>query len=439
MYMSKSATGLLFGCGILVAVACGGSSKAVVKGKVNKESGIPGGKLGTNSKPKVPTRKISKNTTKLFKKAVAAWKAAEKNGWTDAECRSVAEKFVDVAEDNNKLVEAHFNAGLAYHKCNMLGDARKQYNRTLSVMRNHAGAISGLAEIAYQKGNVAEAKRGWERAKKLDGKLVGARNNLAFLMLQELRKTHSRDRWRALAKDIKFNLSSSLAVDNDNVRTYVLYGLFYLEGAERNRSRLDLAKLLLDEGQKRDPNYAPLHNARGLYHMKRKSLGLALKSFMKAVELDPKFDEARLNVGNMSLGFRKYKTAAGEFSEVLKRQPKNYEAIVGLGVAQRGMGQIAAAEKMYDRAIKLDPSRGEAYFNMGVLYKDFLASKETQVDKVMSLYNKSLRYFRQFLNKKGVTKAAKADTDESIEKIEKTLKSLRQVKKALEQAKKNNK
>jgi len=447
-FIPKSTTGLFLSFGVMLTLACGGAAKSTkgtggtggTGGGGGKNGDITGGgNLGNTPKPKVPTRTISKNAAKDFKKAVALWKAKEKLGWTNSNCRKVGDKFADVADDHGKLVEAHFNAALAFHKCGILGDARKHYNKTLRVMSNHPGAISGLAEIAFQKGNVNEARNKWKKALNLDGKLIGARNNLAYLALLELRKTKSRDRWKTLAKDIKFNLSSSLAVDNDNVRTYVLYGLFFLEGSKRNRSRLDLAKLLMDEGAKRNANYAPLHNARGLYHMRRGNLGLALKSFMKAVSMDPKFYEARMNVGNMSLGFRKYDTAETQFAAVLKSQPKNYDAVVGLGVAQRGMGKISNAESSYNRAMKLDSSRGEAYFNMAVLYKDFRASKATQVDKVMGLYKTSLKYFRQFRTKKGITKASKAETDESVEKIQKTLKSLEGVKKALEMQKKLNK
>lgn len=437
---TNAMSGLALGVGLVFAVACGSKSKppTVVGGGTGGggDDITGGGKLGGGAKPKVPERKVSKTSTKAFKAAVALWKQKAKEGWTEANCRAVGDKFANVADDNNKLVEAHFNAGLAYHKCGMDDEAAKHYNRALKVMPNHPGALSSLGEIAYRRGQVDQARNMWQRALKLDGKLIGARNNLAYLSLQQLRRTKNRDAWNKIAKELEFNLSSSLAVDNDNVRTYTLYGLYYLEGSERNRSRLDLAKLLFDEGSKRNESFAPLHNALGLYHLKRNSLGVALSSFMKAVSLDPNFTEARMNVGNMSLGFRKYDTAEQMFSEVLKRQPKNYTATIGLGVAQRGLGKISEAEESYKKAMKLDSGRGEAYFNMAVLFKDFRASKETQVDKVISLYNTSLKYFKEYLTKRNVTKAAREETDESVEKINKTLKSLYQVKKALEQSKK---
>ena len=37
------------------------------------------------------------------------------------------------------------------------------------------------------------------------------------------------------------------------MRAYTVYGLIYMEGRQKNRNRLDLAKLLLEEGEKKNP------------------------------------------------------------------------------------------------------------------------------------------------------------------------------------------
>ncbi|NJR43663.1 MAG: hypothetical protein HC767_14460 [Akkermansiaceae bacterium] len=76
-------------------------------------------------------------------------------------------------------------------------------------------------------------------------------------------------------------------VDSDNVAAYTVYGLIYMEGWQTNKNRLDLAKLLLDEGKKRNDKYAPLQNAYGLYHMRRAALNLALQAFTAASSSTP--------------------------------------------------------------------------------------------------------------------------------------------------------
>src|SRR5205807_1975908 len=95
-----------------------------------------------------------------------------------------------------------------------------------------------------------------------------------------------------------------------------------------------------------------------------------------AVEADPKFVEARMNVGLTTVNFRKYDTAKEQFSKVLELTGnKNYDAFIGLGLALRGSGDFPGAEEQYNKAMKLDSNRGEAYYNLGVLYKDFKANK----------------------------------------------------------------
>src|SRR5262249_55718703 len=158
-------------------------------------------------------------------------------------------------------------------------------------------------------------------------------------------------------------------VQNDNLKAYVLYGMLYMEGHDRNKNRLDLAKLLLDQGAKLNAKYAPLEHAYGLYYLYKNQLTEALQHFQNAVAIDDNFAEAHMNVGLITLGFRKYDVAKGEFQKVLglAGNEKNYDAEIGLGVAERGLGNLDDAEKDYKTAQGWDSKRGDAYFNLGVL------------------------------------------------------------------------
>src|SRR5205823_12206475 len=141
-----------------------------------------------------------------------------------------------------------------------------------------------------------------------NGKLIGARINMASLGLEQMRKiTNPKDAgWKKLDEEARFNLSNVLGVDSDSIDAYVVFGLIYLEGYQANKNRLDLAKLMLDEAKKRNEKYAPLQNAYGLWYLKKGRLNEALAGFAGAVEADPKFVEARINAGQLNLGFRKY-------------------------------------------------------------------------------------------------------------------------------------
>lgn len=406
-------------------VACGGAAKTSGLGKGGSVPPPPPVVTAPATPDGAPVakREISTDARKDYESALAAFAQSDKAGWNESSCRNAADRFSSVARSHPELVEAQFMVGLSYHRCNMLTEAEAAY-QTASRMKGDptkvAMALSNLGEIYYRAGKVDGAKQYFDSAIKANGKLIAARINVATIELEQMRALGDKDsKWKSLEEDARFNLSNVLGVDSDNVAAYTNYGLVYMEGWQKNKNRLDLAKLLLDEGKKRNEKYAPLQNAYGLYYMRRNALSLALQHFQAAVELDPKFAEARMNVGLTTLGFRNYEVAKEQFSKVIELQPKNYDAYVGLGAALRGLKDLDGAEAQYKKAKELDPRRGDAYYNLAVLYKDFRASKQEDLKASLVTYNTAKDYFRQFLDKTGSAED-KAEAKEQIKLIDKT-------------------
>jgi tetratricopeptide (TPR) repeat protein len=151
--------------------------------------------------------------------------------------------------------------------------------------------------------------------------------------------------------------------------------------------------------------------------MHKASLNQALAAFNAAVEADPKFVEARINVGLVTLGFRKYDMAKEMFSRAIDLAPKNYDAYIGLGLALRGLKDFDGAEAQYKKAREVDPRRGEAYYNLGVLYKEFRLG--TGADFVAS-YKQAKEFFQQFLTMQA-DQPDKNEAKEQIATIDKTI------------------
>lgn len=409
-------------CGL--GLGCGGAAKA--------KSGLGDGKpppppKNVGSAPKVE-RSITNEARSDYMAAITNFKKQDKAGWSADACRSSAEGFAQVAAQHPKLVEARFMAGLSYHRCNLAKDAEAEYQQALQVDKGHALSLSNLGELYFQTGKIESAKQYWESAVQANAKVVAARINLAWLLLEQMRKTKNRSAWSKLEGDARLHLSSALAVDNDNAKAFVLYGLLYLEGSERNKSRLDLAKLLLDEGAKRDNKYPPLYNARGLLQMQRNNQGEALSSFETAVSLDGNFIEARMNVGNLTLAFRKYDSAEEQFTKVLQLRSDSYDAMIGLGIAQRGLGKLEDAESSYKKAISMDSNKGAAYFNLGVLYKDFLANKSNDdLKKSQQAYQAARKNFETYVSKPDATSGGTAEAKDNIADCDKIIKQLDEV------------
>ena len=403
--------------------ACGGAQKTPTRSGLGGND-VPPPPEHEGAKAAEPKREISTDARKDYEEAAAYYKDQEKGGWNESSCKQAAERFANVAHAHPDLVEAQYMVGRSYHNCGLFGDAERAYQAALKIKANHGASISNLGEIYFRNGKLDGAKKYWESAIKANPKLEAAYNNLASLLLEDLRKTKEGESWNRIEKQARDYLSAVLAVDQDNVRAYTLYGLVYLEGRQKNKNRLDLAKLLLDEGKKRQEKYAPLQNAYGLYYMARNNLRDALASFQQAVELDPSFAEARMNVGLITLGFRKYDVAKDQFTKVIELDPKNYDAYIGLGIAQRGMGDLDAAEDSYKKARGVDGRRGDALFNLGVLYKDFRAAKQPDLKASQTAYRTARDYFKDFLDKDGSNddrdeaKANISDCDKVIKQLD---------------------
>lgn len=418
---------------ILAFAACGGGQKPSVK-----NTGVPAPAQVTKSTEtaagNVPASQISADARSDYQAAVQYFTQNDKAAWSESTCRTAADKFVAVVREHPDLVAAQFMVGLSFHRCGLMEEAEKAYQAATRMKGDptkQAMALSNLGQIYYSAGKVDGAKQYWESAVKANGKLVAARINLASLAIDQMRKINNvkDSRWKTLEDDAKQNLSNALGVDADSVEAYTAYALLYMEGSDANKNRLLLAKLLLDEGKQRNAKYPPLLNASGLYFMHRGSLNEALASFTQAVDGDPKFVEARVNAGMLTLGFRKYDTAKDLFTKAVELQPKNYDAVIGLGIALRGLKDLDGAEAQYKKAKDIDPRRADSYYNLGVLYKEFRANQQNDSDPIRALrasqnqYRQAKEFFTQALDKEG-SAGDKAEARNNIGDCDKVMKQL---------------
>lgn len=416
----------ILGCSLLAAglVACGGAQKPK-SGLHADNKDVPPPPDVTNVKPDAPgeVRQVSNDAKNDYGSAMDFYTKSEAAGWNDSSCRSAADQFSAVARAHKDVVEAQYMVGRSYHNCGLAKEAEDAYQAALKIKPNHGPSISNLGELYYSAGKLDGARKYWESAIKAQPKLTAAYVNLAQLNLVEMRKLKEGAAWGKLEEDARKKLSIALAVDNENVRAYTLYGLVYMEGRQKNRNRLDLAKLLLEEGEKKNAKYAPLQHAMGLLALSKNNLTDALARFQAAAEIDPKLAEAHMNVGLIQLGTRRYDIAKDAFQKVLNQQGKNYDAMIGLGVALRGLGDLDGAEGAYKKAKDLEPKRGEAYFNLGVLYKDFRANKESDLKAMQNTAKVGRQFFQDFLSK-DAPQSDKDEAQENIKAIDKLVKQL---------------
>jgi tetratricopeptide (TPR) repeat protein len=433
----------MLGFTLAVAVACGAAQPSTKKEVTKLAADTPPPPSVTPGA--VVERKVTNEAKSDFAGAVKYFQDAAKDGWTNDECTSAAKKFMDVASEHDKMVEAYYNAGVSYQMCNDMTHAREQYEKALKINPSHAPSLANIGEIVLRGNDTEKAKSYFEAAVKADAQITAARNNLAWLLYEKLRLTDARkddDGFKKIETEALGHLQRVLAVDNDNVVAYTIMALIFMEGSEKNKNRLDVANLLLERGKEKKEDYAPLHNAKGLLALRKADIAKALKGFERAAELDKKMLEPRINLAQIVLSFRKYDDAEKYFREVLALNPApetKYDATVGLGVALRGQGsvlrskgdltggdaKIAEAEKQYKAAIALDGKRGDAYFNMGLLWNDYKTNND-KLEKNKEAYLQAKKYFQDFVSKNDGTADTLAEAKDRIEDCDKYVKILDQ-------------
>jgi tetratricopeptide (TPR) repeat protein len=145
--------------------------------------------------------------------------------------------------------------------------------------------------------------------------------------------------------------------------------------------------------------------------------------------MDPNFVEARLNVAQVVLSFRKYQEAEENFRFVLGRKEilksERYDATIGLAVALRGQKKIDEAAKLYEDALTMSPERGDAYYNMGLLWKDFKTnSDDPKTNK--NAFIKAKGYFNQFMGKSDADSEKREEAKDNIDSCDKNIAALDQ-------------
>lgn len=172
----------------------------------------------------------------------------------------------------------------------------------------------------------------------------------------------------------------ALKIDATSVDAAAYYAFAYY-----HKKQYDTAELVLDDVFKRESakNNASIYYVYGLVYERTNRLEQAVLAYRKALEINPNFPSALVNLGAYQLKNKQYGEAQTTF-ERLTKEFRRADAIVltSLGSAYRGRAGeypaaspdrnqlIVSSEQAYRRAILVNPSYGPAYYNLALLYLD---------------------------------------------------------------------
>lgn len=111
----------------------------------------------------------------------------------------------------------------------------------------------------------------------------------------------------------------------------------------------------------------------------------AERGFRKAAALNPAYDAAHYNLGNVLKQMGKLDDAIDAYRRALQLKPTDADAHYNLGVALKEQGKLNEAVKAYKLALEHKPTYVEAHYNLGNVLK-----QQGKLDEAISAYQHAL-------------------------------------------------
>ena len=118
------------------------------------------------------------------------------------------------------------------------------------------------------------------------------------------------------------------------------------------------------------PNSVFLHNIAGASNTGLKQFDNAIKSYKKAIKINPDFAEAYYNMAIAQKVIGEFDEAIKSYKKALKIKPNYFEAHYNLGNILSEKGDKKAAIDSYEFALQIKPGSAMVYNNMGNILKD---------------------------------------------------------------------
>ena len=129
------------------------------------------------------------------------------------------------------------------------------------------------------------------------------------------------------------------------------------------------------------------HNNLGNTYKKKGELDRAISEYKKAIELDPRYLEARMNLGIAHANKGMVDEAISELKRALTHSPNFVEAHINLGVIYGNNGKLDEAVSEFKHAIAIEPNHATAHNNIAFAYylKGNYKLAMVHIDKAMKL------------------------------------------------------
>jgi protein O-GlcNAc transferase len=240
---------------------------------------------------------------------------------------------------------------LSAHRRGAIADAKRLYDRLLSIDPSNAAACGNLAIIAAQQGDLATAERLMRQEIRLRPNYSVSYNNLGTVLQQQGRAAEAVAAHRHAIKLDPNYAEAHLALGN------ALKQQHDLDGAVESYRAAAAVR----------PAYAEAHNNVGVILQMQGRFDEAVAGYRKAIAARPAYAEALFNLGSVLHQVRRLEAAADAYRQVIAIDPAVAVAHSNLGTVLKDAGRLDAALAAFERAISLKVDYAEAHYNRGTV------------------------------------------------------------------------
>ena len=202
------------------------------------------------------------------------------------------ESFLQALRIKPEYVVALNNFGTVLVNEGRLDEAVSQYEKALILKPDSAKALYNIGRVFYERESVNQAIYYFKEALKYDPEHVGAHNNLGILLSG-----------RGELDEAMLHYNYALKINPDDPNIYWnIGGLLRKQG--KLKEAVDhytraLVSIHMAETLTVDPVYAKIYNNLGLIMVEKGKLKEARILFLKAVQIDPDYQEARRSLESL--------------------------------------------------------------------------------------------------------------------------------------------
>jgi len=162
-------------------------------------------------------------------------------------------------------------------------------------------------------------------------------------------------------------LTEKIEEDNLNDEYYYLRSMEWIKINKLSNALVDISSAL-----DLKPENAVYNFKKGEYLMASDSIDVqeAKKSYLKAIQLEPTFEDAHFKLGQLYLARQEYENALASFDQLIEIDINNAHAYFWKGIAYKENKFKGQAEEMFFKAVSVDNNYYNAYMQLGDLFVD---------------------------------------------------------------------